>query len=160
MKMKTYFFPAKVRLTTLAAAGILLTTLPSMTFAGGWFLPTKVPAGESHKSWTIGLSAPVLDSSLEVRTLKDGTHIFDFRNGNGGGHIYVWDRISGDYNSPAVASADPTFKTYTTLDGQNLTFLNNIYGQLGELWGSHRSAAQSALMAKLWSARASMEGRG
>lgn len=158
--MKTCLFPAKLGLTTLAVAGMLLSTLPSVSFAGGWFLPTKSPAGEYHKYWAIGLSAPVLERSLDVRTMKDGTHIFGFQNGNGGGHIYIWDRSSSDYNSPAVASTDPSFKTYTTLDGQNLTFLNNVYGQLGELWSSSRTPAQSALMAKLWSAIAGMEGRG
>jgi hypothetical protein len=58
-----------------------------------------------------------------------------------------------------VASTDPDFRTYATLDDENFIFLKNIYYQLGRLWGRHRSKAQEALMGKLWSAIAIAETR-
>ena len=147
--MKKHFFPAKICLTTLAAAGVLLTALPSMAFAGGWFLPTKSPAGEYHKYWAIGLSTPLLEREAGMRTLKDGTHIFSFKAPTTSGRIYLWDRVSREYNGPAVASTDAAFANYTTLDRNNVTFLKNIYGQLREMWGDGSTQTQKLMLQKL-----------
>lgn len=85
-----------------------------------------------------------------MQTLKDGTHIFAFRAPTKTGHIYLWDRISKTYNSPAVASTDPSFHEYTTMDLNNMTFVKNIYGQLRGLWGEGDNRAETLLMQKLW----------
>jgi hypothetical protein len=149
--MKTKFFSLK---PLLVAAGLLTTALPSTGFCGGWFLPTQMPAGEYHKYWAIGLSVPALEQNTAVTTKDDGTHVFVFDTASGQGHgrIYIWDRISGNYNSPAVASTDPAFREYTTLDLNNLTFLKDVYGQLHEMWSAHPTAQQTALLSKLHTA--------
>jgi hypothetical protein len=147
--MKTSSFPAKIRLTVLSAAGILLATLPCAGLANGWFLPTKLPAGEYHRYWAIGLSTPKLEQYTGTRTLKDGTHVFAFKSPTESGHIYVWDRESHDYNSPAVASTDARFQNYTTMDRNNLTFVKNIYDQLRGMWGEGNTRAQRVMLQKL-----------
>lgn len=132
------------------AIGLLLTVFTSCGYGGGWFLPTQLPAGESHRFWAIGLSTPLLEQNTGVRTMKDGTHVFAFTAGNGAGHIYIWDRISPDYNSPAVASTDARFGNYATLDLNNMTFLKNIYSQLHEMWGENgNTKEQGSLLSKL-----------
>jgi hypothetical protein len=133
----------------ILAAGLSCTTLQSTSFASGWFLPLQYPAGEYHKYWAIGLSTPELEQGMKMHTLKDGTHIFAIKAENGAGHVYLWDRISDQYNCPVLASTDPGFKNYTTMNRENFTFLTNVYYQLRGLWGNGGTKEQAALLSKL-----------
>lgn len=63
--------------------------------------------------------------------------------------VYLWDRVSAQYNGPAVVSASRDFSTYSTLDADNLAFLESTYAQLRVLWNDHPTPSQKRLLNKL-----------
>ena len=135
-----------------AAAGLCLATLPAASHASGWFLPLQYPAGEYHRDYVIGLGVPKLEQESGMHAMKDGTHIFDFKAPSDTGHIYLWDRISSQYNCPVLASTDAHFAKYTTLNRENSTLLKRVYQQLRDQWGDGSTKEQTALLNKLQAA--------
>lgn len=84
-----------------------------------------------------------------MRTLPDRTHVHAIHCSRPEGDIYVWDRISEEYNGPAVASNDPSFAKYSTLDSDNAALLENTYSQLSLIWKANPSKEESELLRKL-----------
>ena len=120
------------------------------------------PVGEKRPYWSAGLGNRRLESVKEVRRLPDGSCIYTITS-ESQTPLYVWDRISPQYNSPAVASQYSNFLSYATLDVDNLAFLENIHRQLLKVLPEPRSKEHSRLIRKLsdaiHDARRSKDGR-
>lgn len=114
----------------------------------GFFPPLSYPAGERRPYWKAGLGTRRLESLSDVRVLGDGSRIYTFTCRNQP-PLYVWDRISKQYNSPAVASQYSNFWMYATLDIENLAFLENIHTQILKILPEPQSPEHDRLVRKL-----------
>ena len=127
-----------------------MTSCQPIPGRSGWFRPRILPNGENHRFWAVGLSSRVLERFSSVEQQSDGSRVFIFMASRPVGNIYLWDRISDQYNSPAVASTERSFRTYATLDLENLALLENFERQLRILWPGERTPEQKALLNKLY----------
>jgi hypothetical protein len=109
---------------------------------------TTYPTGERRPSWRAGLETRRLESISDVRVLADGSRIYTITC-EAQPPLYLWDRISNQYHSPAVASQYSNFWMYTALDTKNRPFLENIHAQLQKILPPPRSQAHAKLIQKL-----------
>jgi hypothetical protein len=116
--------------------------------SSGFFPPLIYPGGEKRPYWKVGLGTRRLESLGGVRRLSDGSHIYTFTC-EAQPPLYLWDRMSPQYNSPAVASQYSNFWTYATLDLENMAFLENIHTQLVKVLPEPHSADHKKLIRKL-----------
>lgn len=145
---------AQVIHQTLAASACFAVTLslsscsttPGSSESGG--SRTTYPAGERRPSWRSGLETRRLESISDVRVLADGSRIYTITC-EAQPPLYLWDRISNQYHSPAVASQYSNFWMYTTLDAKNRRFLENIHAQLQKILPPPRSQEHAKLIQKL-----------
>ncbi|QIF00480.1 hypothetical protein [Roseimicrobium sp. ORNL1] len=114
----------------------------------GFFPPLIYPIGERRPYWKAGLGTRRLESVSHVRRLDDGSRVYTITC-ESQPPLYLWDRISKQYNSPAVASQYSNFWTYATLDIENLAFLENIHTQLLKILPKPHSPELDKLIRKL-----------
>jgi hypothetical protein len=127
---------------------MVTSTQEGASSRSGFFPPLTYPNGERRPYWKVGLGTRRLDSLNDVRVLGDGSRVYTFTCHNQP-PLYVWDRISRQYNSPAVASQHSNFSTYATLDIENLAFLENIHTQLLKLLPEPQTSEHDRLIRKL-----------
>jgi hypothetical protein len=153
MKLPTTY--RAVVASTWGALMLGLSSCSSTTFqtAGssarsGFFPPLIYPIGERRPYWKAGLGTRRLESISHVRRLDDGSRVYTITCASQP-PLYLWDRISTQYNSPAVASQYSNFWTYATLDIENLAFLENIHTQLLNILPKPHSPEHDKLIRKL-----------
>ncbi len=156
MKFSTLACPILLVVITFGAGFLFTgcTASSGRSLAGstaGWFKPLQYPSGERRPYWRIGLSTRRIESLADMQTRNDGSHVYTFISQTQP-PLYVWDRSSPLYNSPAVASLYSDFKSYATLDVENLAFLENLHRQLAEAFPEPRKPDQEQLLRKLFNA--------